>query len=93
MSLKDDVLRALDLRRVAVAIVAPLEPDERDVLDQQIARLDFGDAAFGEADDHEPPAPCHHAQARVEYVAADRIDHEIDPAVADRVVTGGTGCS
>ena len=49
-----------------------------------MAGLDFGNAPAGETDDDHAATPGDRAHARVEHVAADVVDHDINTAFAHR---------
>src|SRR6266508_6475430 len=65
----------------ALAIVADLQPGDLDVLHHQVIDLYRRDAARGEADHHHAAAPRHRAQRRVEGVAAEHVEHDVDAAL------------
>jgi len=62
----------------ALAVIADLEAADFDILDQQIIGLDARDAAGGKPDHHQAAAPGERAQRRLERVAADRVEHDVD---------------
>ena len=67
---------------------APPDADDREVAQQQPVHPDLGDRPGGEADDEQPPAGCERAQRVGEAVAADRVDHDVDPATAGEARDG-----
>ncbi|KAG1437413.1 hypothetical protein G6F57_020257 [Rhizopus arrhizus] len=70
-------LRQRDLLGLAVAVVAPLQTDDADVLEQQIVRLQRRDLARREADHHQPAAPGQGAQRSREDFVAQGIEHDV----------------
>ncbi|SPA38403.1 hypothetical protein CBM2623_U20027 [Cupriavidus taiwanensis] len=74
---EDFLLHGQHLFRLAIAIVAPLQAADGDVLDQQIIGLDLWNAACREADDHGAPAPGDRTQRGIEDIAAEHVEHHI----------------
>src|SRR5215472_9277950 len=72
------------LRRPPLAVVADLQPADLNVLEQQVVGLDRWDMPARESDHDQPAAPGQRSQRCLEYVAAERIEDDIDAASLGR---------
>ena len=74
--------------RAVRAVQAPVHADHRVVLHQHVVGGGVGDAAAGEADDEVAALEGDDPAGRVEQVAADGVEHDVDAAAVGHVAHG-----